>query len=154
MFAALKELIPGTEAWPKFVRNRSDQFEGRLSLVRIEESPSILLAGMVGSRLPIVTAHGEGRAEFSSNAALERCAALTAMRFIDNYGAPAERYPANPNGSPQGMTALTTTTGRVTIMMPHPERVFRSACMSWSPADWGEDSPWMQLFYNARAWVG
>jgi phosphoribosylformylglycinamidine synthase len=154
MLAALKELIPGTDAWPKFVRNRSDQFEGRLSLVRIEESPSVLLKGMAGSRLPAVTSHGEGRAEFASAAALERCeAGLAAVRYVDNYGAPAARYPANPNGSPSGIAGLTSADGRVTIMMPHPERVFRTAQLSWHPREWGECSPWQQLFDNARAWV-
>jgi len=155
MLAALKELIPGTDAWPKFVRNRSDQFEGRLSLVRIEKSRSILLAGMAGSRLPIVTAHGEGRAEFASEAALARCeAGLTAARFVDNYGAPAARYPSNPNGSPHGIAGLTSADGRVTIMMPHPERVFRTTQLSWHPREWGECSPWQRLFDNAREWVG
>jgi phosphoribosylformylglycinamidine synthase len=154
MLAALKELIPGTEAWPKFVRNRSDQFEGRLTLVRIEESPSILLAGMAGSRIPIVTAHGEGRAEFASEAALARCeSGLTAARFIDNYGATATRYPANPNGSTNGIAGLTSADGRVTIIMPHPERVFRTTQLSWYPREWSECSPWQQLFDNARAWV-
>jgi phosphoribosylformylglycinamidine synthase len=155
MLAALKELIPGTAAWPKFVRNRSDQFEGRLCLVRIEPSPSILLAGMAGSRIPIVTAHGEGRAEFSTDAELVQCeAGLTAVRFVDNYGATAARYPANPNGSPHGIAGLTSADGRVTIIMPHPERVFRTTQLSWGPREWGECSPWQQLFDNARAWVG
>jgi phosphoribosylformylglycinamidine synthase len=155
MLAALKELIPGTDAWPKFVRNRSDQFEGRLCLVRIEPSPSILLAGMAGSRIPIVTAHGEGRAEFSSDAALAQCeAGLTAVRFVDNYGATATRYPANPNGSPHGIAGLSSADGRVTIIMPHPERVFRTTQLSWHPREWGECSPWQRLFDNARAWVG
>jgi phosphoribosylformylglycinamidine synthase len=155
MLAALKELIPGTAAWPKFVRNRSDQFEGRLCLVRIEPSPSILLAGMAGSRIPIVTAHGEGRAEFSTDAELVQCeAGLTAVRFVDNYSATAARYPANPNGSPHGIAGLTSADGRVTIIMPHPERVFRTTQLSWRPREWGECSPWQQLFDNARAWVG
>jgi phosphoribosylformylglycinamidine synthase len=155
MLAALKELIPGTEGWPKFLRNRSDQFEARLTLVEIVRSPSILLAGMEGSRLPIVTAHGEGRAEFSSASALAECDAnLAAMRFVTNAGAIAERYPANPNGSPRGIAGLANADGRVTIMMPHPERVFRTTQMSWHPADWGECSPWQRLFDNARAWVG
>jgi len=115
----------------------------------------VLLAGMAGSVLPIAVAHGEGYAEFPDPAALQACHAsgLVAARFVDNHHRPTEQYPLNPNGSPLGITALTTTTGRVTIMMPHPERVFRSACMSWSPATWGEDSPWMRLFRNARAWV-
>jgi phosphoribosylformylglycinamidine synthase len=154
MLAALKELIPGTEAWPKFLRNRSDQFEGRLSLVRIEESPSILLAGMAGSRIPIVTAHGEGRAEFQSEAAHARCeSGLTAARFIDNYGAIASRYPANPNGSTNGIAGLASADGRVTIIMPHPERVFRTTQLSWHPREWGECSPWQRLFDNARTWI-
>jgi phosphoribosylformylglycinamidine synthase len=155
MLAALKELIPGTESWPKFRRNRSDQFEARLSLVEIVQSPSVLLAGMAGSRVPIVTAHGEGRAEFASASALAECdAALTALRFVSNAGEPTERYPANPNGSPHGIAGLSNADGRVTIMMPHPERVFRTAQMSWHPADWGECSPWQRLFDNARSWVG
>ena len=110
---------------------------------------------MAGSRLPIVVAHGEGRAAFASQEALERCdAALTALRFVDNRGAPAERYPANPNGSPRGIAALSNADGRVTIMMPHPERVFRTTQLSWHPADWGECSPWQRLFDNARTWIG
>jgi phosphoribosylformylglycinamidine synthase len=154
MLAALRSLIPGTDGWPRFVRNRSDQFEGRLSLVCIETSPSILLAGMAGSRLPVVTSHGEGRAEFGSDAALKRCeAGLTAVRYVDNHGAAAERYPANPNGSPHGIAGLTNADGRVTVMMPHPERVFRTVQLSWHPREWGECSPWQQLFDNARAWV-
>ena len=155
MLAALKELIPGTELWPRFRRNRSDQFEARLSLVEIVPSASVLLAGMAGSRLPIVTAHGEGLAEFASPAMLAECdATLTAVRFVANDGAPTERYPANPNGSPRGIAGLCNADGRVTIMMPHPERVFRTTQLSWHPADWGECSPWQQLFDNARNWVG
>jgi phosphoribosylformylglycinamidine synthase len=154
MLSALKELIPGTALWPRFLRNRSDQFEARLSLVEIVPSPSVLLAGMAGSRVPIVTAHGEGRAAFASQDELERCdAALTAMRFVSNGGEPTERYPANPNGSPRGIAGLANADGRVTIMMPHPERVFRTAQMSWHPAEWGECSPWQRLFDNARSWV-
>ena len=124
--------------------------------VKIEKTPSLFFAGMEGSVIPIATAHGEGYAEFADRAALEACSTsgLVAARFVDNHHRITEQYPLNPNGSPLGMTALTTTTGRVTIMMPHPERVFRSACMSWAPSQWGEDSPWMKLFYNARAWVG
>ena len=155
MLAALKELIPGSDFWPRFVRNRSDQFEARLSLVAIEPSPSVLLKGMAGSRLPVVTAHGEGRASFASPEAQARCeAGYTAMRFVTNAGAPAQRYPANPNGSPLGITGLTNADGRVTIMMPHPERVFRTVTLSWHPPKWGECSPWQRLFDNARAWVG
>ncbi|HEX7082085.1 MAG TPA: phosphoribosylformylglycinamidine synthase [Gammaproteobacteria bacterium] len=155
MLAALKSLIPGTDAWPKFVRNRSDQFEARLSMVRIEPSPSILLRGMVGSELPIVTSHGEGRAAFAAAEHLERCdAGLTALRYITNRGEPADRYPANPNGSPRGIAGLTNEDGRVTIVMPHPERAFRTVQHSWHPADWGEHAPWQKLFDNARDWVG
>jgi len=155
MMAALKELIPGTELWPRFRRNRSDQFEARVSLVEIVPSASVLLAGMAGSRIPIVTAHGEGRAEFASPATLAQCdETLTAMRFVSNRGEPTDRYPANPNGSPRGIAGLCNADGRVTIMMPHPERVFRTTQLSWHPADWGECSPWQQLFDNARNWVG
>jgi phosphoribosylformylglycinamidine synthase len=150
----LRELIPGAECWPHFVRNRSEQFEGRLSLVEVLESPSILLREMQGARLPIAVAHGEGRAEFGAGA-LERLQVdrLAALRFVDGAGAVAERYPENPNGSPAGITALTTPDGRVTAMMPHPERVFRSVQHSWHPEGWNEDGPWMRLFRNARVWV-
>src|SRR5213078_3729765 len=155
MLAALRELIPGTESWPKFLRNRSDQFEARVALVEIVASPSVLTRGMAGSRLPIVTSHGEGRAEFASPAVLARCdAELTALRFVDNRGALAERYPANPNGSPRGIAGLSNADGRVTIMMPHPERVFRTVQLSWHPREWGECSPWQRLFDNARDWIG
>ena len=156
MMSNLHAIIPGSDHWPRFVQNRSERFEARFASVKIEPSPSILFAGMEGSVLPIAVAHGEGFSEFADTAAMQRCSdsGLVAARFVDNHHRVTEHYPLNPNGSPQGMTALTTTTGRVTIMMPHPERVFRSACMSWSPNEWGEDSPWMKLFYNARAWVG
>jgi phosphoribosylformylglycinamidine synthase len=151
MLAALKELIPGTELWPRFRRNRSDQFEARLSLVEIVPSPSVLLAGMAGSRLPIVTAHGEGRAEFASQSTLAQCdETLTALRFVSNRGEPTDRYPANPNGSPRGIAGLCNTDGRVTIMMPHPERVFRTTQLSWHPADWGECSPAATLRQRPR----
>jgi len=154
MLANLRELIPGADHWPHFVRNRSEQFEARLALVQVLESPSVLLAGMVGSRLPIAVAHGEGRAEFRD--ADQRAAAepYLGVRYIETTGEPAERYPANPNGSPGGITGLTTTDGRVTILMPHPERVFRSIQHSWHPEGWGEDGPWLRLFRNARVWVG
>jgi phosphoribosylformylglycinamidine synthase len=155
MLAALRELIPGTESWPQFLRNRSDQFEARVSLVEVVASPSVLLRGMAGSRLPIVTAHGEGRAQFTSPDALARCdTALTALRFVDNRGEVAERYPANPNGSPRGIAGLSNVDGRVTIMMPHPERVFRTVQLSWHPREWGECSPWQRVFDNARDWLG
>jgi phosphoribosylformylglycinamidine synthase len=156
MLSNLHELIPGAGQWPRFVRNRSEQFEARLSLVEVLESPSVLLRGMAGSRLPIAVAHGEGRAEFQGPAQREALAAqgLVAARFVDHHGRPAERYPENPNGSPGGITAVTTPDGRVTILMPHPERVFRAVQLSWRPAGWTEDGPWMRLFRNARAWVG
>ena len=154
MLAALHSLIPGADHWPRFVRNGSDQFEARLSLVRIESSPSVMLAGMVGSRIPVATSHGEGRAEFASPAALAACEReFACVRYVDNRGAAAERYPANPNGSPRGIAGLTNRDGRVTIMMPHPERVFRTVQNSWHPPDWGEYSPWQRLFVNARRWV-
>jgi phosphoribosylformylglycinamidine synthase len=150
----LRELIPGAEHWPQFVRNRSEQFEGRLSLVEVLESPSILLREMQGARLPIAVAHGEGRAEFGAGALQQlQEQRLVALRFVDGAGAVAERYPENPNGSPDGITALTTPDGRVTGMMPHPERVFRTIQHSWHPDGWDEDGPWMRLFRNARVWV-
>jgi phosphoribosylformylglycinamidine synthase len=152
MMAALKEIIPGAGHWPVFVTNRSEQFEARFVMVEVVDSPSILLAGMAGSRVPIATAHGEGRAKFDSEDDLEKC--VVALRFVDNRGKPAQTYPLNPNGSPRGITGLTTPDGRFTIVMPHPERVFRTVQMSWAPDTLGEDSPWMQMFYNARRWVG
>jgi phosphoribosylformylglycinamidine synthase len=156
MMSNLKELIPGTEHWPRFVRNRSEQFEARLSMVRVEESPSVLFAGMAGSLIPIAVSHGEGRAELPSAGALEALerSALVSARFVGGDGRIADRYPQNPNGSPAGITALTTPDGRVTILMPHPERVFRAVQFSWRPPSWKVDSPWMRLFRNARVWVG
>ncbi len=156
MMSNLKSIIPGADLWPRFVQNQSERYEGRLLSVKIEKSPSVLFAGMDGSVIPVVTAHGEGYAEFANPDAAQKCSVsgLVSARFVDNRHQPTERYPLNPNGSPLGMTALTTTTGRVTILMPHPERVFRTQALSWHPPDWGEDSPWMKLFYNARAWVG
>jgi phosphoribosylformylglycinamidine synthase len=154
MLAALKQLIPGAAAWPRFVRNRSEQFEARLSMVEICPSPSLFFAGMAGSRLPIAVSHGEGRAEFEAPGGPEAAASLAVMRFVDNRGRIAERYPANPNGSPGGLAGLTTTDGRVTIAMPHPERVFRSVQNSWRPREAGEYSGWMRLFRNARCWLG
>jgi phosphoribosylformylglycinamidine synthase len=152
MMSALKELVPGAQHWPAFVRNRSEQFEARLVMVEIAKSPSILFAGMEGSRIPIATAHGEGRALFHKEEDLSR--SLVCMRYVSNRGEPTDSYPANPSGSPQGVTGLTTADGRFTIVMPHPERVFRTVQMSWMPPGLGEDSPWMRLFYNARRWVG
>jgi phosphoribosylformylglycinamidine synthase len=152
MLSQLKALIPGSDHWPKFERNLSEQFEARFSLVEIVDSPSILLKGMAGSTMPIAVAHGEGRAEFDHTDDIDK--ALVSMRYVDNYGKATERYPQNPNGSPKGITALTTTDGRVTIMMPHPERVTRPVQHSWHPEDWGKDGPWLRLFHNARKWVG
>ncbi|HEX7012970.1 MAG TPA: phosphoribosylformylglycinamidine synthase [Steroidobacteraceae bacterium] len=156
MMSALRELIPGTKSWPRFVRNRSEQFEGRLSLVEVLPSPSLFFAGMEGSRIPIAVAHGEGRAEFADASQLDALASanLMALRFVDNHGRPTERYPANPNGSPRGLTGITTPDGRVTLLMPHPERVYRTAQNSWHPDEWGEDGPWMRIWRNARVWVG
>jgi len=153
MLSNLKELIPGADLWPHFVRNRSEQFEARFSMVEVIESPSILLAGMAGSRMPIAIAHGEGRAEFQDDSHLENAASLVGLRFIENAGEVAERYPANPNGSPRGITGLTSSDGRVTIMMPHPERVYRTVQNSWHPDGWGDDGPWLRLFRNARVWT-
>jgi len=154
MLSNLHELIPGAQAWPRFVKNRSEQFEARFSRVQIEDSPSILLAGMAGSLLPIAVAHGEGRVELARASRDVSSSGLVTMRYVDNHGAVTESYPANPNGSPDGMTGLTSADGRVTIMMPHPERVFRAVQHSWHPDSWGEHGPWMRMFRNARAWVG
>nr|WP_298165690.1 phosphoribosylformylglycinamidine synthase [uncultured Pseudomonas sp.] len=155
MMSNLHELIPGSDFWPHFVRNRSEQFEARVAMVQIQESASIFLQGMAGSRMPIAIAHGEGHAEFESEEALLEAdlSGCVAMRFIDNHGKVTENYPANPNGSPRGITGLTSRDGRVTIMMPHPERVFRAVQNSWKPDDWQEDAGWMRMFRNARVWV-
>jgi len=155
MFAELAEIIPGAEAWPRFTTNRSERFEARLSQVEVLESPSLFFAGMAGSRLPIAVAHGEGFANFAQRGDAAR--AIGSMRFVDHHGQPTERYPFNPNGSPGGLTAVTTADGRFTAMMPHPERVFRNIQMSWTDlgASGGThaSSPWMRLWYNARQWV-
>ena len=155
MLSALQALIPGGECWPRFARNTSEQYEARLSLVRIEPSSSIMMAGMTGSHLPIVVAHGEGRAQFASESALDTAdqSGTIALRYVDNALRIAEAYPANPNGSPRGIAGLCSDDGRVTIMMPHPERVFRGSQLSWAPAEWQEDSGWMRLFRNARVWL-
>ena len=153
MMAQLRELIPGAQHWPNFVTNNSEQFEARLSLVRIEQSPSLFLTGMAGSLLPVVVSHGEGRAGFDADQAQQSLAAgQVAMSYVDNYGQVTENYPANPNGSPAGITGLTTENGRFTIMMPHPERVYRGTQLSWKPPQWGDQSPWMTMFLNARRW--
>jgi phosphoribosylformylglycinamidine synthase len=152
MMAALAAIIPGAAAWPKFTRNRSEQFEARLSLVEVLPSPSIFFAGMEGSRIPIAVAHGEGFADFSQRG--DARAVHRAMRFVDHAGRPTEAYPANPNGSPEGLTAVTTPDGRFTALMPHPERVFRNVQMSWTGGDPSTLSPWMRMFRNARRWAG
>ena len=150
MMSHLKELIPGASHWPTFLRNRSEQFEARLSLVEVQSTPSLFLRDMDGSRIPIATSHGEGRAAFASNTERSLAEALVAVRYVDNYGAVAERYPENPNGSVDGICGLTSEDGRATIIMPHPERVARTFQNSWHPDEWGEDGPWMRMFYNAR----
>ena len=155
MLAALKALIPGTEGWPLFVRNESEQFEARLAMVRIEKSPSLFFEGMEGSAVPIVVAHGEGRARWTSAKAeaLHAPGRHVVARYVDGHNEVTTRYPMNPNGSPLGVAGVTSQDGRVTIMMPHPERVFRTSQLSWHPDTWGEDSPWMRMFQNARRWV-
>ncbi|MDB5812167.1 MAG: phosphoribosylformylglycinamidine synthase [Betaproteobacteria bacterium] len=152
MMSNLHEIIPGTSAWPHFVRNKSEQFEARVATVEVLPSPSLFLAGMEGSRLPIAVAHGEGFTEFADTAQSAR--AVVALRFVDNRGAATEVYPYNPNGSPGGITGLTTADGRFTVLMPHPERVFRTVQNSWHPPQWSEDAPWLRMFRNARKWVG
>lgn len=154
MLSNLHQLIPGAEHWPHFVRNQSEQFEARVALVEVQQTDSILLQGMEGSRMPIAIAHGEGHAEFAdeSDRAAVNANAQVALRYVDNYGKVTEAYPANPNGSTEGITGLTAAGGRVTIMMPHPERVFRAVQNSWQPEEWSEDGAWMRMFRNARAW--
>jgi len=153
MLSNLKEIIPGAQNWPEFVRNESEQFEARFAQVQIQESPSILLKGMEGTRIPVAVAHGEGRMDFGKGSSAD-VAGLVGVRYVDAQGQATEAYPFNPNGTEAGMTGLTTPDGRVTIMMPHPERVFRTVQNSWHPDSWQEDAPWMRLFRNARKWVG
>ncbi|KEQ19786.1 phosphoribosylformylglycinamidine synthase [Endozoicomonas numazuensis] len=155
MLSNLHELIPGAEHWPHFVRNQSEQFEARTVMVEVQQSKSILLRGMEGARMPIAVAHGEGFAEFKRADQIQKLSvsAQLALKYVDNLGRATDRYPYNPNGSPEGITGLTSADGRVTIMMPHPERVFRTVQNSWYPDTWGEDSPWMRMFRNARVWV-
>ena len=156
MLSNLKELIPGSDLWPHFVQNKSERFEARFSLVEVQESPSLFLNGMAGSVMPIAVSHGEGHAEFKNQQAVDAALAsgTVALQYVDNHGQVTENYPSNPNGSVAGITGLTTTDGRVTIMMPHPERVFRAVANSWRPQEWREDSPWMRMFRNARVNVG
>ena len=152
MFAELADIIPGAEHWPRFTTNQSARYEARLAMVEILESPSLFLTGMAGSRLPIAIAHGEGYANFSRRG--DAAQVIASMRFTDNHGSATEAYPFNPNGSPGGLTAVTTPDGRFTAMMPHPERVFRNIQKSWTDQDRNLASPWMQLWHNARRWVG
>ncbi|MFN3585927.1 MAG: phosphoribosylformylglycinamidine synthase [Moraxellaceae bacterium] len=155
MMSQLKELIPGAEHWPRFLRNRSEQFEARTVMVEVKDSPSVLLRGMAGSRMPIAVAHGEGRvSDTAERLAALPASGLVAVGYVDHEGRPTEVYPLNPNGSPDGITGVTTRDGRATILMPHPERVFRTVQHSWHPADWAEDAPWLRLFRNARVFVG
>jgi phosphoribosylformylglycinamidine synthase len=154
MMSHLRELIPGADSWPRFLRNKSEQFEARLSLVEVLESPSIFLDGMVGSRMPIATSHGEGRVSFANDTDRYMASHMIAVRYVDNFGDVADRYPANPNGSLDGICGLSNEDGRVTIMMPHPERVVRTVQNSWHPDNWGEDGPWMRMFRNARVAIG
>ncbi|MGA9826984.1 MAG: phosphoribosylformylglycinamidine synthase, partial [Rhodanobacteraceae bacterium] len=151
MLAHLKSLIPGAQAWPEFVRNASEQYEARLVMVEVLKSPSIFFQGMEGSRIPVVVAHGEGRVSFAKKSDTKRVSAC--LRFVDNRGKSTETFPLNPNGSARGLTGFSAADGRVTVLMPHPERVFRNVQLSWRPREWGEDSPWMRMFRNARVWV-
>jgi len=152
MMSQLKDIIPGAQHWPQFLRNQSEQFEARVALLEVQESPSVFFRGMAGSRIPVAVAHGEGRASFTG--AVDQAAARTALRYVDGDGAVATTYPLNPNGSPDGIAGLTSDDGRATILMPHPERTPRSANHSWYPAGWPDDSPWLRMFRNARVWVG
>ncbi len=152
MMAALKDIIPGASAWPRFTKNVCEQFEARLATMDVTDNPSLFFRGMAGSRIPVVVAHGEGFTRYDHPE--HRDAVIVAGRFVDNRGVATEVYPVNPNGSPGGITAVTTADGRFTALMPHPERVFRTVQFSWAPDTWGEDSPWMRLFRNARAWIG
>ena len=152
MLANLKPIIPGAHAWPKFTRNKSEQFEARFGMVEVLDSPSIFFAGMAGTHAPLAIAHGEGFADFSQTGNIDEV--VKSLRYVDNRGQATEQYPFNPNGSPGGLTAVTTPDGRFTAMMPHAERVFRTVVHSWAPEGWGEDSPWMRMFRNARKWVG
>ena len=154
MMSNLHEIIPGAENWAHFSRNRSEQFEARFVMVEVQPSPSIFFRDMAGSRMPIVVSHGEGYADFGDSKRLKAAQKLVTMRYVDHRGNATETYPLNPNGSPQGITGLTTPNGRFTIMMPHPERVFRAVQNSWHPYGWQENGAWLRMFQNARKWVG
>lgn len=149
----LHEIIPGAEHWPRFVRNKSEQFEARFVMVEVQESPSLFFSGMSGSRMPVVVAHGEGYAEFTGQNKVSSVASPVTLRFIDNRGQLTEVYPLNPSGSPRGIAGVTTEDGRFSILMPHPERGFRAAQHSWHPG-WRDDAPWIRMFRNARKWLG
>ena len=149
--AALRDIIPGSDHWPEFLRNESEQFEARLSLVRVESSPSLFLDGMAGSLLPVATAHGEGRVAWPDG---QQPAVPVALRYVAPDGEPATQYPYNPNGSAGAITGVCNDDGRITIMMPHPERTLRTLNFSWAPAHWPETSPWQRMFRNARVWLG
>lgn len=153
MMSHLRAIIPGTDHWPIFLRNQSEQFEARFVMVAIQPSPSLFFQGMAGSRLPISVAHGEGRVVFENSAQQRRAENYIALQFVDHHGTQTDIYPLNPSGSPLGITGMTSTDGRFTILMPHPERVFRTVQHSWHPEDWPEHSPWMTMFTNARKWV-
>jgi phosphoribosylformylglycinamidine synthase len=152
MLSQLKAIIPGAGHWPQFLRNRSEQFEARLGMLEVVESPSLFLAGMAGSRIPVAVSHGEGRAAFAS--AADRASARVALRYVDADGGPAATYPANPNGSEDAVAGLCSDDGRVTLLMPHPERTPRTVNLSWAPAGWPADSPWLRMFRNARVSLG
>jgi len=151
MLSHLRDLIPGASHWPQFLANKSEQYEARVATVEVYESPSLFFVDMAGSRIPIAVAHGEGRAHFDTPEQLNH--AKIALGYVDNEGKLTERYPLNPNGSPHGVTGLCSEDGRATIMMPHPERVFRTVTNSWHPPEWGENGPWLRMFENARVWV-
>ena len=152
MLARLKDLIPGAQGWPLFTTNRSQRFEARLSMVRVEATKSAFFAAMDGSLIPVPLAHGEGFANFDANQT-DPDQALVCLRYADANGDTANTYPANPNGSPDGITGVTSADGRATILMPHPERAFRTVQLSWHPREWGEKSPWSRMFANAHAWL-
>jgi phosphoribosylformylglycinamidine synthase len=154
MMSNLHEIIPGAENWAHFSRNQSEQFEARFVMVEVQKTTSILFEGMAGSRMPIVVSHGEGYADFGSAKNLKDAQPLITLRYVDNYGKPTQTYPFNPNGSNKGATGLTTADGRFSIMMPHPERVFRAVQNSWHPSEWKENGAWLRMFQNARKWVG
>lgn len=154
MLSNLKSLIPGAEHWPHFVQNYSERFEARFSMVEVQKSPSIFFEGMAGSVIPIAVSHGEGRAVFENESVQSSAQNLVSLKYVDYAGKVTQQYPMNPNGSPDGITGLTTQDGRATIMMPHPERVFRTVANSWHPQDWQEDGAWMRMFRNARKHLG